>query len=47
LCIVVFWKRSHANKESLTSIFRLCPIAGVSVLALRKPANPKMIVGGE
>ena len=47
LCIVVFWKRSHANKESFTSIFRLCPIAGASVLTLRKPANPKMIVGDE
>ncbi|WP_373119132.1 hypothetical protein, partial [Collinsella aerofaciens] len=47
LCIGVFWKRSHANKGSFTSIFRLCPIASTSVLALCKPVNPKMIVGDD
>jgi len=44
---VFYWKRSHANKGSFTSIFRLCPSAGASVLALRKPVNPKKMVGSE
>ena len=47
LCISVLLEAQPCQKRLLTSIFRLCPIAGASVLTLRKPANPKMIVGDE
>ena len=47
LCISLLLEAQPCQKRLLTSIFRLCPIAGASVLTLRKPANPKMIVGDE